>query len=148
MEGIGPGFRNHIHHAASGTAVLRLGILSDDLEFLDQVKVWNDDVRWPANVGVDDAVVKVQLGAILLPVDGGVSKAGIGDSNIPLYSANALILRRRNRRDTRSESQQLREIPAIQRDVGNRFFSDHRPEFAGRSFKDRCFGIDCNGFGH
>ena len=129
MEGIGSRSRDHVHNASGCAAIFRLGILAHNLKFLNQVQVGNDDIRWATNVGIDDSVVEVQLGAILLPVYRRVSKAGIGNPHISFHSANALILRRGNRRNTGSESQELCEVSAIQRNIANSLLRNDRAEF-------------------
>src|SRR5262249_38003199 len=75
VETVASRFRDHVDDAAGRTAIVSLGIVTDDLEFLNEVDVRNHDVRRASNIGVYDSVVIVELRAVLLPVEGGVRKA-------------------------------------------------------------------------
>src|SRR5207302_11300859 len=47
--------RHHVHHAARRAAKFRFGVMSNDLELLDQINVRNHNICRSAYVCVDDA---------------------------------------------------------------------------------------------
>ena len=134
--------RHHVHYAASGATEFSLGVVPDDLEFLDQIDVGNYDVRGPANVCIDDAIKKVELRTVLLPVERGVGKARPRNPDIPFAATYAPILGGGDRRGSRSKGQQLRKVPAVQWQIVHSSFRNHGAQFARRSLEHHGFGAD------
>src|SRR5579883_1856900 len=97
MKTIRPRFGDDIDHAAGYTAEFRFGIVRHSLEFLDQVDIWQHSICWPTDVGVDNSVKEVDLRTVVLSLETGVRKTGIRDTVIAFATANAVVLRSRNR---------------------------------------------------
>ena len=68
MKAVTTGLGDHVHYAAGGAAKLSLGIVAHDLELLDEIDVGNHNVGRTADIGVDNSIVIVELGAVLLPM--------------------------------------------------------------------------------
>ena len=96
---------DHVYNAAGGAAELRLGIVADDHELLDQIDIGNDNVCRSSDIGVNDAVEEIQLRPVLLPVEGRIRETGAGNANISFTSADSAILGCRDRRHTWSQRQ-------------------------------------------
>ena len=72
-------------------------VLADYLEFLHQVDVRDHDVCRAANVGIDDSVKEVELRPVLLAMERWISESRSGNSYVAFYSADAFVLRGRDR---------------------------------------------------
>src|SRR5262249_17059907 len=102
--------------------------MAHNFEFLDQVDVWNDDVRRSADVGVDDAVEEVKLGAILLTVKGWISKTRTRNANVAFDTADASVLRRRDGCDPGRQGEELCKVSAVQWQILDHFLGNYCSE--------------------
>jgi hypothetical protein len=67
--------------------------VADNFELLDQVYVRNDDVRRSSDIGVNDAVVEIELRTVFLTVERRIRKAGTGQSHVSFHATDVSILR-------------------------------------------------------
>src|SRR5207245_10514171 len=112
-----PRLRLTVAYPSSRAARFRFGIMSNDLELLDQIVVGDHNVCRSADVRVNDTVIKIELRSIRLTVEGAVGEARARNADVAFTTAKTSVLGRRNRSNTRGQSQQLSEVSTIQRKI-------------------------------
>src|SRR5579864_308062 len=115
---------------------------------MDRVQDWKDAIDRASNVGVDNSVKVENVFSVALPVYCRLVELSVRDGRNPcVSSANTRPLSGGDRRNSRSQDQQLRKIATVQGKLLHGTYGNDGAEFRAGSLQQRTLGCDSDTLG-